>query len=233
MIGWNSGACTVPNTVMRSVCARSPVAQVMVSSDSPCMSVVAAVALPAADRQDEVDAGLVGHLRERKAILPARRPALRHLGRRAARRAVDAEQAELQRVGVVHLEARALGRCGAVEQDGSSRLLLEGKIAGCDDRSTTVLQSCPVSRAQRSTKRSDVVRCRTRTVSKAVSGTVPRSAVHRSASLRAAPHPGHAAAKRSALRTRLPSRGGCGRRYRSGRTPRPTISAARLPSRRA
>ena len=36
---------------------------------------VAAVALPAPDRQHEVDAGVVAHLGERKAILPARRPA--------------------------------------------------------------------------------------------------------------------------------------------------------------
>ena len=68
---------------------------------------VAAVALPAADRQHEVDAGLVGHAGEREAVRPARRPALRHLGGRAAGRAVGAEQAELQRVGVVHRQAVA------------------------------------------------------------------------------------------------------------------------------
>ena len=39
MIGWNSGACTVPNTVMREVAASNPVAQVIVSSVSPCRSV--------------------------------------------------------------------------------------------------------------------------------------------------------------------------------------------------
>ena len=81
---------------------------------------IAAVALPAADRQHEVDAGLVAHLGEREAILPARRPALRHLGGGAARRAVGAEQPELEGVGVVHVEAVALRRGGTVEQGRNS-----------------------------------------------------------------------------------------------------------------
>ena len=64
IIGWNSGACTVPNTVMRCVAASRPHAQVTVSSVVPWKSVVAAIALPAADRQHEVDAGRVGHAGE-------------------------------------------------------------------------------------------------------------------------------------------------------------------------
>ncbi len=84
---------------------------------------LAAVTLPAADRQDEVDAARVGHLGERKAILPARRPALRHLRRRASRGTIDAEQAELERVGVVHRHTVAL-RWGGCEQWVSSRLFL-------------------------------------------------------------------------------------------------------------
>ena len=39
MIGWNSGACTVPNTISRWVLDRSPVAQVIVSSVVPMSSV--------------------------------------------------------------------------------------------------------------------------------------------------------------------------------------------------
>ena len=37
--GWNSGACTVPNTVMRRVAPNSPQAQVTVSSELPWKSV--------------------------------------------------------------------------------------------------------------------------------------------------------------------------------------------------
>ena len=66
---------------------------------------VAAVAFPAADRQHEIDAGFVGHRAEREAIRPARGPALRRLGRGARRRAVRAEHADLERVGVVHRQA--------------------------------------------------------------------------------------------------------------------------------
>ena len=80
---------------------------------------VAAIALPAADRQHEVDAGLVRHARELQAIRPAGRPPLRHLGGRAARRAVGAEDADLQRVGVVH--RRAVGQRSSTAQHGGHR----------------------------------------------------------------------------------------------------------------
>ena len=69
---------------------------------------VAAVALPAADRQHEIDAGLVRHLRQAQIVGPGSGPALRHLGHGAARRAVRAEQPDLQR----DCRRRAGSRCG-------------------------------------------------------------------------------------------------------------------------
>ena len=73
---------------------------------------VAAVALPAPDRQHELDAGLVGHAGEREVVLPVAGPALRHHGDRAAGRAVRAEQADLERVVGVHRHAVAHGEAG-------------------------------------------------------------------------------------------------------------------------
>ena len=67
---------------------------------------VAAIPLPAADRQHEVDTGLVRHLRQALAVRPAARPTLRHQGHGAAGRAVGAEQADLQLVVGVHGAAR-------------------------------------------------------------------------------------------------------------------------------
>jgi hypothetical protein len=63
-----------------------------------------------------------------------------------------------------------------------------------------------VSRAQRSMKRSGMMRCRPGTA--AVSGG-PGSAVHRSTSLRAAPRPGHAIAADARLRRAMPGNDGC------------------------
>src|ERR1700692_2324741 len=73
---------------------------------------LAAVAFPARDRQHEVEACLVGELGQRQAILPARRPAFRHFGGRTAGRAVGAEQPDLERVVVIHGDARLHGRGG-------------------------------------------------------------------------------------------------------------------------
>src|SRR5439155_25889485 len=63
---------------------------------------VAAITLPAADRQHELDPGLVRHLRQRHAIGPVPRPALGHHRHGAARRTIGAEQAELQPVAAAH-----------------------------------------------------------------------------------------------------------------------------------
>src|SRR5262245_55577310 len=92
---------------------------------------LAAIALPAADRQHEVDAGLVGHAGEAGAVRPARGPALRHLGGGAAGRAVGAEHADLQRIGVVHGDA-LMHRCGAGQQDLSPS---QAKTRMADERS--------------------------------------------------------------------------------------------------
>ena len=62
----------------------------------------AAIALPAPDRQHEVDAGCVGHLGELLAAVPIGRPALGKPRHRPAVRAIGAEQAELELVAVVH-----------------------------------------------------------------------------------------------------------------------------------
>jgi hypothetical protein len=66
---------------------------------------VAAIALPARDRQHEIEAGFVGKLRQRQTIGPACRPPLRNFGRRAAGRAIGAEQSDLERIAIVHGDA--------------------------------------------------------------------------------------------------------------------------------
>ncbi len=63
---------------------------------------VAAVALPAADREQKVDAGIVRHHRERLVVGPIARPAFGNQRHRAAGRAICAEQADLQLVVAVH-----------------------------------------------------------------------------------------------------------------------------------
>ena len=68
----------------------------------------AAIPLPAPDRQHELDAGPVGHLRQPDAIGPAPGPALRHHRDRTAGGAVGAEQAELEPVGAAHRSARSV-----------------------------------------------------------------------------------------------------------------------------
>ena len=67
-----------------------------------------AIALPAADRQHELDARPIGHLRQPHAVRPAARPALRHHRDRSAGGAVGAEQTQLQPVGAAHRGAPAL-----------------------------------------------------------------------------------------------------------------------------
>ena len=63
---------------------------------------VAAIALPAPDRQHEIDAGLVGHLREPHIVAPASRPALGNQGDGPSGGAIGAEQPELQAVRIMH-----------------------------------------------------------------------------------------------------------------------------------
>jgi hypothetical protein len=69
---------------------------------------VTAIALPAADRQHELDAEFVRHARQREAIGPAAGPTLRHHRHGAPRGAIGTEQAELQPVAASHLGALAL-----------------------------------------------------------------------------------------------------------------------------
>jgi len=71
-----------------------------------------AVALPARDRQHEIETSIVGQLRQRETVGPACRPALRDFGGRAARRAIGAEQSDLERVAIVHGDA-VLHGCAA------------------------------------------------------------------------------------------------------------------------
>ena len=63
---------------------------------------VAAVAFPAPDREQEIDPGFVRHTGQPQIVRPAPAPALRNLGHRPSRRAIRAEQADLELVGVVH-----------------------------------------------------------------------------------------------------------------------------------
>src|SRR5438093_6316158 len=68
---------------------------------------IAAITLPAAYRQDEIDAGLIGHAGEAQTIRPTCGPAFRHLGSRAARGTIGSEHPDLERVRVIHAEAVA------------------------------------------------------------------------------------------------------------------------------
>jgi len=65
-----------------------------------------AISLPAADRQQKIDARLVRHQRQFLVIRPAARPAFRNERNGAAGRAISAEQADLQRVAAMHGAAR-------------------------------------------------------------------------------------------------------------------------------
>ncbi len=71
-----SGAWTVPNTVSRLVSASSPAGPGHGLQRRALIVGVAAIALPAADRQHEFDAGLVGQLRKRRQSVQFPRPAL-------------------------------------------------------------------------------------------------------------------------------------------------------------
>jgi hypothetical protein len=84
----------------------------------------APVALPAADRQHEVDSGLVSHAGKAQAVRPARRPPLRHFGGRTSRRAVCPKNSDLERVAVVHGNP-IVHRCGSC-QHGVSALSCAG-----------------------------------------------------------------------------------------------------------
>src|SRR5262249_5654293 len=66
---------------------------------------ITAVALPAAYRQDEIDASPIGHPREAQAVRPTCGPAFRRSGGRAARGTVGPEHPDLERVRVVHAQA--------------------------------------------------------------------------------------------------------------------------------
>src|SRR5215467_15251638 len=70
------------------------------------------IALPAADREQEVDTALVGDAGHRQAVGPARGPAIGHRRCGPRAREVRAEQPDLEGVGVVHRLALLLGRAG-------------------------------------------------------------------------------------------------------------------------
>ena len=103
--GGISGACTVPNTVSRSVLAKSPQAQAIVSHVALVIG-VAAISLPASDRQHELDAGPVRHLRQSDAVGPTPGPALRHHRDRAAGGAV------VEPVGAAHCSTLTVSNFG-------------------------------------------------------------------------------------------------------------------------
>jgi hypothetical protein len=60
----------------------------------------AAITLPASNRQDEFEAGIISQLRGFDVIVPRCRPAARRLGHGKAVRAVGGKQAELEFIGV-------------------------------------------------------------------------------------------------------------------------------------
>src|SRR6516225_10288869 len=87
---------------------------------------IAAISLPAPDRQHELDAGLVGHLREPDAVGPASGPALRHRRNRATGGAVGAEKAQLEAIGATHRVALIASNLGF--QGQNSRAVLAAII---------------------------------------------------------------------------------------------------------
>ena len=88
---------------------------------------IAAIALPAPDREQEIDADVVGHPGELEIVRPAPRPALRNQGDRASRRAVRPEQADLELVRIVHRHAIMAGRSGSEHGASSSLDVVDGK----------------------------------------------------------------------------------------------------------
>ena len=70
----------------------------------------AAIAFPASDRQHEIDARFVGHLRQLQVVFPTAAPAFRHFGGRTSRRTIRGKKAELEFVVVVERRAILL-RC--------------------------------------------------------------------------------------------------------------------------
>ena len=96
--GCTSGAWTVPKTVMRFGRREQP-ARPRDRFEAGAFEIRrAAEAFPARDRQHEIDAGVVEHLRERDVIGPRARPALGHVRRRDSGREIRAEDAELELV---------------------------------------------------------------------------------------------------------------------------------------
>jgi hypothetical protein len=84
---------------------------------------IAAIAAPARDRQHEVDPRLVRDAREAQIIVPAPGPALGHHRHRAPRRAVGAEEPDLQPVPIMKRRALA-ARCVTDRHDESSAALM-------------------------------------------------------------------------------------------------------------
>ena len=128
--GWISGACTVPNTVSRSRRCQQAGRPGNGLQRFALVVGVAAVALPAADRQHELDPHLVGQAREAQAVGPFAAPALRHHRHRAAGRAIRAEQPKLQRVAAVQREPLVLRRHHASPPRGSRSHGRGATIAG-------------------------------------------------------------------------------------------------------
>ena len=96
--GCTSGTCTVEKMKSRSVSAASAAAIRQRLEAGVAHVRFAAVALPARDRQQEIEAGTVGEPRDIGNLVPAGPPPLRHLGDRDATVGVEPEQAELERV---------------------------------------------------------------------------------------------------------------------------------------
>src|SRR5262249_54497625 len=88
---------------------------------------VAAITLPAPDREEEVDADVVGHPGELEIVRPAPGPALRNERDRPSRRAVRPEQADLELVRIVHRHAIMAGWSGSEHDSSSSLDVFDGK----------------------------------------------------------------------------------------------------------
>ena len=102
---------------------------------------LAAKSLPARDRQDELEAGAVDHLRDLGNLSPVRPPPLRHFGNGDAAVGVEREQAELELVGVV----KRVGVGHAADlwgREGTGIVLRE--FGGCKWRSWPELSQVPL-----------------------------------------------------------------------------------------
>ena len=90
---------------------------------------LAAEALPAGDRQEELDARAVGHLRDLDHLVPTRRPPFGHAGQRQAAIGICGEDPQLEAIGTVHRVDHASPPCRATDNAGMNEASVKHGVA--------------------------------------------------------------------------------------------------------